>query len=76
LPTRSCSSVRVDRDEARFVEALELARGLEDTWTTSVALLRLGEARGGRGLIGEALVIARERGDAALVAQCETLLSE
>jgi predicted ATPase/RsiW-degrading membrane proteinase PrsW (M82 family) len=65
----------VDRNEERFVEALELARGLEDSWTTSVALLRLGEARGDRALIEEALVIARERGDAALIAQAEQLLA-
>jgi hypothetical protein len=63
-------------NEERFVEALELARGLEDSWTTSVALLRLGEARGDRELIEEALVIARERGDAALIAQCQALLAE
>jgi tetratricopeptide (TPR) repeat protein len=65
---------REDKNEARFVEALELGRGLEDSWTTSVALLRLGDVRGDRALIEEALVIARERGDAALVAQCEELL--
>jgi hypothetical protein len=40
-----------------------------------VALLRLGEVRGDRELIEEALVVARERGDAALVAQCEVLLA-
>ena len=67
---------QVDRNEERFVEALELARGLEDSWTTSVALLRLGEARGDRALIEEALVLARERGDAALIAQAETLLAQ
>jgi tetratricopeptide (TPR) repeat protein len=66
---------RVDRNEHRFVEALELGRGLEDSWTTSVALLRLGEVRGDRELIEEALVIARERGDAALISQAEALLA-